>query len=144
MQVEKEHIQKWIRSGQAMLVSADTSKELAEYLDALPWNSVGTRLAWDLLGGVEVNLARHTEELLSEWVRAAALGTDQYLIFLYGRKEPCIACELKFGIANIDYAFSGAPGVRYMFGATTNGKSICPVPGHFAEYDGADRLIAKR
>jgi hypothetical protein len=70
------------------------------------------------------------------------LGNDPLLIFWYVADQPCIACDPEFAITNIDQAFWKAPGKRYIFGARISGGHIEPVMPHFAEYDGADVLIA--
>jgi hypothetical protein len=97
-----------------------------------------------VLGGAEVNLARLTKAQLIDWIGKTALRDDPYLIFFYRGGEPCIACEMKFGLENIDIAYSGAPGVRYLFGATIDAGTIRPILGHFAEYDGGNWLFVKK
>lgn len=133
----------WLDSNLAVLVPAAIADELVRCVEALPW-SAGTRLDSEVIGGEEANLARLTGAQRVDWIERTSLRDDPYLIFLYRGGEPCIACEMKFGLENIEVAFGGAPGVRYLFGATIDVGTIRPNFRHVAEYDGADWLTVRR
>lgn len=92
--------------------------------------------------GSQVFLSTLTESQRLDWLRTTLMGNDPLLVFWYVFDQPCIACDAKFAISNIDHAFWKAPGKRYVFGAHVRDGLIEPVMSHFAEYDGADTLTA--
>lgn len=144
MEIDSEHLQEWIADGRAVALSADVARNLVEHIERLPWNRVGTRLDWQVLDGVRADLARTSLAGLPEWIKSTAMRDDEYLVFVFDRDEPCLACASELGLTQIDYIYSGTPGVNYFFGAERRGGEIHPLPDHFAEYDGADRLVVKR
>lgn len=144
MQIDSKHAQEWITDGKAVLLSIDVSRGLVEYIERLPWNAVGTRLNWHVLDGVTIDLARVSLSKLPESVQSTSMRGDEYVVFLFERDEPCVACKSELGLTHIDYIYSGSPGVNYFFGAELRGGEIHPLLDHFAEYDGADCLVVKR
>jgi hypothetical protein len=144
MHISNEHIQEWIRSGRATVMPSDAGAGFGTFLNTLPWSAGGSRLDWAMIDGVEANLSVLTGAQLVAWLRSTSLGGDPYLVFWFAPDEACIACKSDFAITNIDQAFWKAPGIRYLFGASFDQGAFCPAFNHFAEYDGADSLVAAR
>jgi|APAra7269096870_1048528.scaffolds.fasta_scaffold08991_1 hypothetical protein len=135
MYIASEHIQQWVRTGEAKVVSDAVASQLGEYLDHLPWLPSGNGLDWGVMKGNQADLSTLTEEQQFDWLRTTPMGGDPFLVFLYVADQPCIVCDMKFAISNIDQAFWKAPGKRYVFGASLRNGVIEPVMPHFAEYD---------
>lgn len=140
MYVASDHIRKWITSGDALIGSVDISAQLDKWLMDLPWLPSGSGLDWGQMCSRQTSLASLTEPKQMEKFLSTSFDCDPYLIFLFSANEPCIACKSEFAITNIDYAFWGAPGKRYIFGANKCNEEIIPNFNHFAEYDGSCTL----
>lgn len=142
MYIASEHIQQWVRTGKAKVVPLGIALQFGEYLNQFPWLPGGSGLDWSHMKGHRVTLSTLTKSQTSDSLRATPLSRDPFLVFWYVADQPCIACDTEFGISNIDQAFWKAPGKRYLFGASIRDGLVEPVMSHFAEYDGADTLIA--
>lgn len=142
MYISSEHIQQWIKTGTAFVVSTEIAAELGEYLNQLPWLPGGSGLDWGQIPGIRADLSTLSECEQIDWLKSTPLGGDPLWVFWYVDNEPGIACDRIFAIQNLDQAFWKAPGKRYIVGAVMNGNDVIePVREHFAEYDGADTLI---
>jgi hypothetical protein len=144
MYISSEHIEQWKRAGKAIFVSTEIAKKIGEHLDQLPWNPSGTGLDWEKIGGSRAALSELTEQQRINWLESTSLRNDAFLVFWFSPNQPCIACDFEFAISNIEQAYWKAPGKRYVFGASINHGNIEPVFDHFAEYDGADTIIASQ
>lgn len=142
MHITTSHIQQWLHTGKAETLPAEVSAQLGPHLSRLPWLPGGTGLDWSQLAGNRLDLSTLTAEKQDGWLRNTVMGGHSHLVFFYSDDQPCIACEIEFGMANIDQAFWSAPGKRYVFGATLEAGRILPAASHFAEFDGADTLMA--
>lgn len=142
MYIAREHIEQWLRTGEAKVVPATVATQLGAYLNQLPWLLGGGGLDWSQMKGSKVDLSMLTESQQLDWLRTTLIGNDPLLVFWYVADQPCIACDAEFAISNVDRAFWKAPGKRYVFGARIRDGVIEPVVSHFAEYDGADTLTA--
>jgi hypothetical protein len=143
MHIERsERIQDWIHSGLARIVPPHSVAGFYEFLKTLPWSSGGGQLDWTLIEGTKADLSALTPAQLLSWFRTTPLGRDPYLVLWFAPNEACIACEADFAVINLDQAFWKAPGTRYIFGASFHQGTLRPVYEHFAEYDGADSLMA--
>ncbi|CAJ0705284.1 hypothetical protein LMG19089_03801 [Ralstonia edaphis] len=142
MYVLSKHIQQWLQAGTARTLPTEVAAQLGDHLNRLPWLPGGGGLDWSQLAGNRLDLSALTDEKLDHWLCSTVMGGHSHLIFFYADNQACIACEIEFGMANIDQAFWGAPGKRYVFGATLEAGRILPAASHFAEYDGAGTLVA--
>jgi hypothetical protein len=144
MKIARNHINDWIKSGKAVPAPASLSERFAQYLESLPWGFGGMGLDWSRIAGIEANLAVQSHEDLLQWLRLTALAKDDCVVFCFGRSEPCLVCDIKFGIGNVDAAFWGVPGRRYLFGANWREGNLESFFEHFAEYDGMEKLMAAK
>lgn len=144
MYIEREHIQKWLNDRVVTLVPVDVSKDFDDYLLQLPWQESGSGLDWLRLNGRRAVLSQMTEFEQLTWFQSNPVGADPLVVLWYVGHEPCIAADPAFALANLDEAFWGAPGKRYMFGASLDKASnlVRPIFQHFAEYNGTDTLVA--
>lgn len=142
MYIASEHIQEWIRTGKALVVPVKISTQFGQYLNGLPWLANGGGLDWSRIRGSECALTTMDELQRTSWLISTPMGRDQCLAFWYSQNEACIACESVFALSNLDHAFWKAPGKRYLFGGSIIDGKFEPIFCHFAEYDGADTLIA--
>lgn len=142
MYIASKHIQQWLKTGNAKVLPVEVASRLGDQLATLPWLSGGGGIDWNQLAGTRVNLSALTQARLDDWLCNTVMGGHSHLVFFYADDQPCITCDIKFGVANIDQAFWGAPGKRYLFGAQSEAGCLQPIASHFAEYDGADTLVA--
>ncbi|MET3444714.1 hypothetical protein [Ralstonia sp. 1138] len=142
MYITSTHVQQWLHTGKAKTLPVEVAAQLGDHLNRLPWFPGGGGLDWNQLAGNRLDLSTLTEEKLDDWLRSTVMGGHSHLVFFYADNQPCIACDVEFGMANIDEAFWGAPGKRYVFGATLEAGRILPAASHFAEFDGAGTLVA--
>lgn len=142
MYVLSKHIQQWLQAGTARTLPTEVAAQLGDHLNRLPWLPGGGGLDWSQLAGNRLDLSALTPENLDDWLRSTVMGGHSRLVFFYVDDQPCMACEIEFGIANIDQAFWHAPGKRYVFGADLDAGFVRPAAAHFAEYDGGASLVA--
>jgi hypothetical protein len=142
MHIASEHIQEWIRTGKGLVVPVEIAIRFGQYLNGLPWLASGTGLDWSRIKGKKVMLCTLNEGQRASWLASIPIGGDPYLAFWYEPDEPCVACESAFAFSNFDQAFWKAPGRRYVFGGSIRDGTFEPNFIHFAEYDGADILVA--
>jgi hypothetical protein len=142
MHIRSKHVQQWIRTGYAIVVTEDVTAQFGLHLEELPWLPSGSGLDWTRLKGLATDLSRIDAPHLTNWLAHMPLGGDPYWVFWYSSEEPGIACEKAFAASHLSEAFWTAPGKRYVFGAAMQDGKLVPSFGHFAEYDGTDALIA--
>lgn len=143
MNVLAEHIQKWVENGHAVVLAVEFSSRFSDYLSTLPWRSGGAGLDWGKIKGERFSLSALESSPVTE--RPALLEHGGYVVFWYSARELCIACDADFAAVNIDSAFWKAPGKRYIFrGEFSSAGEFLPKFERFAEYDGAEEIIAAR
>lgn len=142
MYVLSKHIEQWLHAGTAEVLPVEVTAPLGAHLARLPWLPGGSGLDWTQLAGTPLDLGALTREKQDDWLRSTVMGGHSHIVFFYADNQPCLACGTEFGLANIDQAFWGAPGKRYIFGAQLEAGRILPAASPFAEYDGAGTLVA--
>ena len=140
MYIASGHIQQWIRTGDVVVASVAVASQLDSYLSKLPWLPSGSGLDRTVMRGKQADLTVLTDDELLDWFRTTPIGKDRFVIMLFAADQPCIICNANFAISNIDHLFWGAPGKRYVFGASVRGEIVEPAFDHFAEYDHAGSL----
>ncbi|UOF16275.1 hypothetical protein IEQ11_06405 [Lysobacter capsici] len=134
------HLQEWINLGHALIVPIEIADQLKAKLENLPWNTAGSGIDWKDIPHKKIKLSEAQEAREYNFLEGTKLELNQLIIFLFGKNDPCLACGLKFGIENIDYAYWKAPGKRYFFGANFDQDRIFPELDSLNEYDGSDTL----
>ncbi|WP_144409977.1 hypothetical protein [Cupriavidus basilensis] len=141
MYISDGHIQEWLSMGSAIEIPIKIGDRFGRFVEGLPWSANGNGLDWTRIDGLRKELPSSSGEFLCEWLSKTNICKDSHVVFWFSFGEPCIACETKFSISNVDQAFWKAPGRRYIFGLNIIGSEFFPEYSHFAEYDGANDLI---
>ena len=115
MSPNAEHLEKWIENAQAELVDKEVSSRFTKYLNSLNWSVSGLKLDFNEFPHKKINLSQIEESTLVSEIKNSSIGQSEKLFFFYNDTKPCLACELEFGLKNIDQAYWKAPGPRYMF-----------------------------
>ncbi len=137
MHLGDDSVRAWITSAPVELVDISISNLIAEHIDNLSWNRAGTRLDWELLGGVRVCLDDDSG------FEGTQIDSCSHVVCFDTRDQPALAMERRYGLANLDVAYRGAPGNRYVIGANLD---VCGQPvlvlGAIVEYVGTEYVMA--
>ena len=144
MYVDSDHIKQWIENDLVCLVNNEVSNEFAKYLNTLKWSSSGSHLDVNESDFNSINLSKSEETKFIDDINKSTNYKNKKLYFFYKKNEPCLVCELNFGIKNIDYAYSRAPGYRFMFCETSMSESTFDSFKNILMYDHGDILYYKK
>lgn len=141
VKIEAEHIHEIISEGVAKVVSNEIASEFVRYLEQLSWSKGGASIEWDRVPHFVIDVSAVSDAQRRELARKSRAGRRTHLLVLYSSNEPGLLADFKFVIDNYDLLFWGAPGVRYMCGASVSEeKGLVLYCDELVEFDGADRL----
>jgi len=144
MYVDSDHIKQWLGNGLARLVDDKISNEFANYLNTLKWSLSGSHLDISESNLNSINLSKNEDSEFINDMQNSTDFTDKKLYFFYKKNQPSIVCELGFGLNNIDYAYSRAPGYRFMFCETLFSEKTSDNFENILMYDHGDILYYKK
>ncbi|MFE7030824.1 hypothetical protein ACFU9Y_10990 [Streptomyces sp. NPDC057621] len=141
MHVEQEHIQSWLAGREHWTLGKEVSDGFNDFLSKFPWTT--SRVLWSEVPHTSLYLPDNDEweDFLLEFSDLPA-GRHEFVFVMYSWREPGLVCRTVDALKDIDYLYSSAPGPRYFCGADVVDGVPRPVYGDFAEYDGADEVIA--
>jgi len=129
--------ERWIQSGEAVVLDPDLVLQFVEYLDTLPWFL--SSLDWDKIRPhTEVNRANVTADEFLSWALASALGQHTHMAFVVSPSMPSLVTEVEFGIRNLSSLFLHYPGVNFCFGVDRVGSAFVCSFAHILQYEGEE------
>lgn len=138
-------VKEWLANNNAM-INDSLADDLFYKLSSLPWEA----------GHIDYEKLNHRsadiQEMLSHdgdiiydnlkaFLKESSFEGNSHVLFWYGKDNPCVVCETKFGLSNIDSAYWGVPGWNYIFSCGFENNEIKVDYGNILTFDGMNRLI---
>ncbi|MEU9361749.1 hypothetical protein AB0D35_27115 [Streptomyces sp. NPDC048301] len=133
--IDSEHLAQWITSGRASVAPSEACSAFHDYLLGLAW--LPTRLDWRGIDHAVIDASGVGEPEFVARAMRSLLGKHSHLLALFSPDQPGIICQVADGLANLDYIYWKAPGVRYFCGVDTDSTGVHSYRHRdFGEFDG--------
>jgi hypothetical protein len=136
--VETGHIQDWIETHQALVLSSEHSARFDAALGELPW--LPSTPDWRSIEHRRVHL---DDADLWEQVTRTPVGTHEHAFFVWAADEPGLVAPLRRIIRDIDVLTWHAAGWRFFCGAHRDRGRWALETGDFGAYPGGDHLTLR-
>ncbi|MHC5178875.1 hypothetical protein I6G37_03650 [Serratia rubidaea] len=138
-------INDWISQNNAV-ISNSLSEVLFDKLSNLPWEAghIDYSKIKHRLGNIQDMLSYEGDiqyVKLKYWLRESAFENGSHVLFFYGKNNPCVVCEVNFGLSNIDSAYWGGPGWNYIFSCGFENGEIKVAYDNILSFDGMSKLV---
>ncbi|MFF4805445.1 hypothetical protein ACFY1U_44870 [Streptomyces sp. NPDC001351] len=139
--IDSEHLQNWIKSGQASVVSAEVCRDFHDVLLTFPWTP--TRIDWGAVEHVTMDLDEVDNAAVAATARARKAPLHTHVLVLFTPDQPGLVCRTEDALENLDHLYWKAPGARYFCGADAS-KGRWEYHHHdFGEFDGIAKVTLR-
>ncbi|MBH1932161.1 hypothetical protein [Serratia rubidaea] len=143
--IDDSVINEWLCNNNAV-ISDSLSVFLFDKLSSLPW----------VAGHVDYSKLKHRfgniQDMLScdgeieyfkvkDWLKGSKFEYGSHILFWYGKDNPCVVCQAKFGLSNIDSAYWGVPGWNYIFSCNFENGEVKVDCDNVLSFDGMSELV---
>jgi hypothetical protein len=138
-------IKNWISNNNAV-ISNSLSEVLFDKLSSLPWEAGHIDYAKlnHRFGNIQDMLSDDGDikyDKIKAWLKESAFENSSHVLFWYGKVNPCVVCEVEFGLSNIDSAYWGVPGWNYIFSCGFENGEVKVDYDNVLSFDGMSKLI---